>query len=288
MANVFAAGHDHSIAALLADVDGALLSGGALFTARTIEVVERLRDRGVVFCITSNRPPRALRMLIEPLELTMAMAAFNGAVIVRPDLSVIDEKTLPVEMPAHVIDIMRAHRLEAWVYTTAHWFVTDLHGPRVEREAASVQFSPIVVPHYENLSHEVVKIVGVSTNHYAVSRCEASIQAEFGSRLTASRSQPYYLEVTHAEANTGAVVTRLARYLKVSPHRIATIGDQRHDTLMFKESGLSIAMANASAEVQRQATFVTTVVGDEGLANAVESFVLPRIHLSNALPLRAS
>jgi Cof subfamily protein (haloacid dehalogenase superfamily) len=267
---------DEPIAALLADVDGTLITKEKVLTARTVDAVKRLRDRGVVFCITSGRPPRGLRMFVEPLELTIAMAAFNGGVIVRPDLSVIDEKPLPVDLPTQVIDTIRAHGLEAWVYSPTEWYVTDPKGTRVDRETSTVQFPPVVVPDYDALLHEVIKIVGVSTDYSAVARCEATLQAEFGIRVTAVRSQPYYLDVTHPEANKGAVVQRLARYLKVSPRRVATIGDQMNDTLMFKESGLSIAMGNASAEVQRQATFVTSSFGEEGFANAVEQFVLPR------------
>jgi Cof subfamily protein (haloacid dehalogenase superfamily) len=267
---------DEPIAALLADVDGTLITKEKVLTARTVDAVKRLRDRGVVFCITSGRPPRGLRMFVEPLELTIAMAAFNGGVIVRPDLSVIDEKPLPVDLPTQVIDTIRAHGLEAWVYSPTEWYVTDPKGTRVDRETSTVQFPPVVVPDYDALLHEVIKIVGVSTDYSAVARCEATLQAEFSTRVTAVRSQPYYLDVTHPEANKGAVVQRLARYLKVSPRRVATIGDQMNDTLMFKESGLSIAMGNASAEVQRQATFVTSSFGEEGFANAVEQFVLPR------------
>jgi Cof subfamily protein (haloacid dehalogenase superfamily) len=221
-------------------------------------------------------------MFVEPLELTIAMAAFNGGVIVRPDLSVIDEKPLPVDIPSQVIDSIRAHGLDAWVYTPTEWYVTDLHGTRVDRETSTVQFPPVVVPNYDATFHEVIKIVGTSTDHDAVARCEEGIQAEFGTRVTAARSQPYYLDVTHPDANKGAIVHRLAQYLNVSPRRIATIGDQMNDTLMFRESGLSIAMGNASADVQRQATFVTTSFGEEGFANAVERYILPRAQLSKA------
>jgi hydroxymethylpyrimidine pyrophosphatase-like HAD family hydrolase len=138
------------------------------------------------------------------------------------------------------------------------------------------------VPNYDGLLHEVIKIVGTSTDYEAVARCEASIQKEFGTRVTAARSQPYYLDVTHPDANKGAIVRRLAQYLNVSPRRVATIGDQMNDTLMFKESGLSIAMGNASEDVQRQATFVTTSFGEEGFANAVERYILPRAKLAKA------
>lgn len=282
MAKDPSAGADEPIAAVLTDVDGTLITKEKVLTARTIDAVKRLRERGVVFCITSGRPPRGLRMFVDPLDLTIAMAAFNGGVIVRPDLSVIDEKPLPVDIPLQVIDSIRAHGLDAWVYSPTEWYVTDRHGTRVDREAATVQFPPVVVPNYDGLLHEVIKIVGTSTDYEAVARCEASIQKEFGTRVSAARSQPYYLDVTHPEANKGAIVRRLARYLNVSPRRVATIGDQMNDTLMFRESGLSIAMGNANADVQRQATFVTTSFGDEGFANAVERYILPRAQLSKS------
>jgi Cof subfamily protein (haloacid dehalogenase superfamily) len=274
---------DEPIAALLADVDGTLITKEKVLTTRTVDAVGRLRERGVVFCITSGRPPRGLRMFVDPLQLTIAIAAFNGGAIVRPDLSVIDEKPLPAEIPLPVIESIRAHHLEAWVYTATEWYVTDLRGTRVDRETSTVQFRPVVVRNYDDVLHEVIKIVGVSTDYEAVARCEASLQAEFGMRVTAARSQPYYLDITHPEANKGAIVHRLARYLNVSPRRVATIGDQINDTLMFRESGLSIAMGNASPEVQSRATFVTASFGEEGFATAVERFVLPRTQLSKAM-----
>jgi Cof subfamily protein (haloacid dehalogenase superfamily) len=280
MASGPSAAAGESITAVLTDVDGTLITKEKVLTARTVDAVKRLRERGVVFCITSGRPPRGLRMFVDPLELTIAIAAFNGGVIVRPDLSAIDEKPLPVDIPLQVIEAIRAHGLDAWVYTSTEWYVTDLHGTRVDRETATVQFPPVVVPNYDGLLLAVIKIVGTSTDHDAVARCEASVQAEFGARVSAARSQPYYLDVTHPDANKGAIVRRLAKYLNVSPRRVATIGDQMNDTLMFRESGLSIAMGNASPDVQRQATFVTTSFGDEGFANAVDRFILPRAQLS--------
>jgi hypothetical protein len=66
-----------------------------------------------------------------------------------------------------------------------------------------------------------------------------------------------------------------ARY-GIPPEAIATIGDMPNDVLMFAHSGLSIAMGNASPEVQRCARRVTTSNADEGFAAAVERFVLPQ------------
>jgi Cof subfamily protein (haloacid dehalogenase superfamily) len=268
------------IAALLADVDGILPTGDRVLTPRMIEAVTRLRDRGVMFCIASSRPPLALGMFADS-RLTTAIAALNGGVLIRPDLSVIDEEPLPVEIPLHVIDILRAHRVEAWVHSAANWYVTDPLGTRVDRETALLGFPPVVVPHFDDLCHAVIRIVGVNSDHYAIARCEASVRAEFGPRVTVWRSQPYSLDVMHPRANKGAVVQRLARYLDVSPQRIATIGHQMNDSQMFKESGLSIAMGNAAADVRRRATFVAPSSGEEGFVDAVDRFILPRTQLSN-------
>ena len=45
---------------------------------------------------------------------------------------------------------------------------------------------------------------------------------------------------------------------------------------MFKNSGMNIAMGNASKEVQAEANFVTDSNEEEGFANAIERFILSR------------
>ena len=272
------------IATLLADVDGTLVTKEKVLTARAIEAVRRLYERGIAFAITSGRPPRGMRMLVEPLRLTLPIAAFNGGMMVHPDLSVIDEHPLPDELVPVVIDTIQEHGLDVWIYRAAEWYVRSPRAPHVDREASTVQFPPTVVPTFDGLLSRVVKVVGVSDDLEAVARCERAAQEQCGARVSAARSQPYYLDVTHPMANKGTVIERLSQFLRISPERIATIGDQPNDVLMFRRSGTSIAMGNASEEVQRQAAYVTTSSEDEGFANAVERFILGRAEPVGASP----
>jgi transaldolase len=218
-------------------------------------------------------------MLVEPLGLKMPMAAFNGGMIVHPDLTVVDELPLPDDVVPDVINTLLAHGLDVWIYRGTEWYIRSEQAPHVNREAATVQFSPTVVPSFDGLLNRVVKIVGVSDDLDSVARCEAAAQAQLGVKVSAARSQPYYLDVTHPMANKGGVIERLSQSFKIPLESIATIGDQPNDVLMFKRSGLSIAMGNASAEVQKQANFVTTSYEDEGFANGMERFILPRAAL---------
>src|SRR5262249_54912133 len=90
--------------------------------------------------------------------------------------------------------------------------------------------------------------------------------------------------VTNTTANKGVVVERLSHYYNIPLQQIATLGDQQNDVLMFERSGMSIAMGNATDDVQRQATFVTATNNDEGFAKAVEQFILPRSVAAPAVP----
>lgn len=56
-----------SIAALLADVDGTVVTKEKVITDRAKQAVRQMRERGLIFTITSGRPPRGMRMLVEPL-----------------------------------------------------------------------------------------------------------------------------------------------------------------------------------------------------------------------------
>jgi transaldolase len=276
-----------SIAAVLTDVDGTLVTKDKILTERALAAVKCLRERGVVFTITSGRPPFGMRKLVEPLGLTMPMAAFNGGVIVLPDLSVLDERQLPDYVLSALTDMIQAHGLDVWLFCSTDWYVRSLQAPRVSRETSNIGRSPKVVSNFEGVCG-VVKVVGVSDDHSRVVDCEAAIQKHLGTQVSAARSQPHYLDVTHPTANKGMVIERLSRYIKIPMHRIAVLGDQLNDVLMFKKSGLSIAMGNASDEVKAQANFITTSFNEEGFANAVEQFILPRAESARGPAVKAT
>lgn len=269
-------GNDTPISAVLADVDGTLVTRDKVLTERARGAVQQLRERGIAFTITSGRPPFGMRMLVGPLGLTLPMAAFNGGAIVRPDLAVLDERLLPASLLPDLIDRIRAHGLDVFVFRSRDWFVRSLDAPRARRETSTLQQPPRVVASFEGVMDGVVKVVGVSDDHPRVAACEAAVQQAYGAQVSAARSQPHYLDVTSPTANKGVVIERLSGYIQIPLDRIAAIGDQPNDVLMFERAGLSIAMGNASDEVKRRATFVTTSFADEGFANAIEQIILPR------------
>jgi Cof subfamily protein (haloacid dehalogenase superfamily) len=264
-----------SIRLLLADVDGTLVRSDKSLTKSTIEAVDALRAAGVMFAVTSGRPPRGMEMLIGPLALTTPLAAFNGGLIVEPDLTVVDERVLPAELVAPIVELLASFDLAVWLYRGADWLVTDPDGPHVAREAATVRFAPTVVSGYDGVTEGVAKIVGVGDDHAAVADAAAAAHDRYGEHVSAARSQDYYVDVTHPDANKGGVAAFLSQDYDILPEQLATIGDMPNDVLMFAHSGLSIAMGQSGREVHRAARRVTRSNDDDGFAYAVERFVLP-------------
>lgn len=263
------------IALLLADVDGTLVTEQKMLTDRAVKAVHALKEKGIRFAITSGRPPRGMAMLIEPLAIDTPIAGFNGGALVNPDGSVIEEKTLPGDVARNAIALISKHKMDAWLYTAKDWFVRQRKAPHVDREAWTVKFEPQVIEDFAEADlDKAVKIVGVSDDHGLVAQCEKDAQGAFGNQVSAARSQPYYLDITHPHANKGDVVEVLSARLGIPKNQIATIGDMPNDVLMFRKSSFSIAMGNASDEVKSQATVTTASYNEEGFAKAVEDYLL--------------
>jgi Cof subfamily protein (haloacid dehalogenase superfamily) len=258
------------ISLVLADVDGTLVTHDKVLTERARAAIHTLHDRGIRFAITSGRPPRGMAMLFEALKLETPVAGFNGGQYTKTDLSIIEAHELPRDIARKAAKLILDMGLDCWVYAGADWCVRDPKAPHVAREEWTVKFPPVVVDDLDPRLDNAVKIVGVSDDLDLVARAETQMHGLLGDAASASRSQPYYLDVTHPNANKGDVVLYLAKLYGIPPDEIATLGDMPNDTLMFRKSGFAVAMGQSSKEVQDEADFVSSSSEEEGFANGVD------------------
>ena len=267
-----------AIRLVLADVDGTLVTGEKILTQRAIAAVKALDAAGAAFAITSGRPPRGMAMLVKPLAIKTPIAGFNGGVVVQPDMSVIETHLLDPAVAREAVALILAEGLDAWLYTPDTWLIRDLKAAHVAREGWTVKFEPKVVTSFGDADYgQAVKIVGVSDDLQKVADCESKARDTLGGKASAARSQPYYLDITHPQANKGSVVEMLCRRLGLKPDEIATLGDMPNDELMFARSGFSVAMGNASDAVKSKAKATTDSFEDEGFAKAIERLILPHV-----------
>jgi len=269
-----AAAEFERVALVISDVDGTLLDDSKQLSPGATEAVRRLYAAGIRFTIASARPPQLARALVRKLSVREPFACFNGALIVGPDESVLKELPISTTDAQIVSDWIVRSGFDLWVWTDKNWFVSNPTGTHVAHHEELMGSEAEALPTRDMSRFCVLKLVGVSEDHAALARAEQEAPSLGCRSISATRSSEYYLDVTDASANKGAVVMTLSEMLGIPAAAIATIGDMTTDTLMFRQSGISIAMGNAHADVKAQATSVTKDNNDDGFAYAMDTFIL--------------
>ncbi|MBS7544208.1 Cof-type HAD-IIB family hydrolase [Ancylobacter oerskovii] len=263
------------ISLMVSDVDGTLVDKQKAVTPGTVAAVRRLRDAGVHFCAVSARPPRGMKILVEALGLDL-FGGFNGGSILRGDFSVVEQHFVAREAAETGIAMMAGRGAGIWVFADNEWFLTDPDNQYVAGEIRTVAFQPTVVSAFGDHVARAGKIVGASSDFAMLEQCEAELAPLLGEGATVKRSQAKYLDLTPPGTDKGFAVREFARHFGVPLDEVAVIGDMHNDLPMFANAGLRFAMGNAADEVKAQADVVTTANDADGVAQAIEHYVLPR------------
>jgi Cof subfamily protein (haloacid dehalogenase superfamily) len=258
------------IALVVSDVDGTLLTKDKTLTDGAKAAVRRLRDAGIGFTITSSRPTIGMRFLIAPLAITLPVGAFNGSCIVGPQLNPIERHLIPPAAARRCLEVLNEFGVDIWLFTSDLWLTRRPDGEYVPHEKRAIRADPTIVADFSPYLEAACKIVGSSADAALLQRCEIAMQRALGAEATAVRSQSYYLDVTPPGCDKGTFVEAMAKRLAISTDAVATIGDMQNDLAMFKKSGMSVAMGNATDEVKKRATHVTASNEDEGFAKAID------------------
>jgi Cof subfamily protein (haloacid dehalogenase superfamily) len=258
------------IALVVSDVDGTLVTKDKILTEAAKAAVRRLREAGIGFTITSSRPTVGMRFLIEPLEITLPIGAFNGSAIVDPQLKPIETHLIPAAVAQRSLDVLNEFGVDIWLFTHDKWLTSNADAEYNPFEKRTIKTDPVIIDDFTPYLSAACKIVGSSSDAALLQRCEAEVQKALGTQATVARSQSYYLDITPPGHDKGTFVQAMAKRLGISTDAVATVGDMHNDLAMFRVSGMSIAMGNATDDIKRQATHATASNQDEGFAGAID------------------
>ena len=261
---------------VITDVDGTLVTTEKSLRPSAVAAVRKLHEHGIGFTICSSRPPFGLKTMRDALQITLPFGGYNGGAIVEPDLTVIEQKTIPPAAAKKAVDTFHAYGVSTWVFVGNEWVILDRNGDHVDHEIHTIDVPPTVVAEYEDKHFSAVgKIVGASNDHPLIAKVEKIMQQELGHTAHAARSQAYYCDVIAPGINKGRIVQVLGDRLGLDRNEIAVLGDMDNDLDMFAEAGFAIAMGNAPDNVKAAAKGVTTLTNDQdGWAEGIERFVL--------------
>jgi Cof subfamily protein (haloacid dehalogenase superfamily) len=268
---------DGAVGLVVSDVDGTLVDKQKKLTAGTIAAVGRLRGAGVGFTIISARPRSGMMPIAETLAIDDPMGAFNGGTIFRRDGTVLEQHWIDPAVVAEIFALVGDAAVDRWVFADDRWYTSTDQGVHVEHERIASNQAPIVTRDFTPLYDRADKVTFVSDDPALLGALHQRVRAACGDRATVVQSQTYYLDVTATTANKGDGVALLAKAMGTPLAQTAVIGDQGNDVAMFARAGLSIAMGQGPAEVRAKADFTTGANDADGVAQAIDSIILPRV-----------
>jgi Cof subfamily protein (haloacid dehalogenase superfamily) len=260
---------------LISDVDGTLVRPDKSLSDTTIAAVRALRAAGRQFTMISSRPPRGVLPLVRQLGLDVPFAGFNGGAIAAPDGKVVEFHPIPAAAARIALDMFSRTPAEIFVFADDQWLLTDPNGHYVPLERRTLGFDYTLVDSFDSYVDRIGKIVAASPDPALLAGLEADLNPRIAPGAHAMRSQTYYLDVNASDANKGVGAERLARQIGVPLERTAVIGDGANDVPMFERVRYSIAMGQAEEAVRERAWGVTGSNADDGLAAAIQRYLLP-------------
>ncbi|MEN8193078.1 MAG: Cof-type HAD-IIB family hydrolase [Bacteroidota bacterium] len=258
------------------DLDGTLLNSNGEIGKESIRLVKELKKLGVRFTFASGRLHSAIVHHARTLNLETPLISLDGSLIKSLDNEIIFESYIPTKYvnralkyaDYYMLKIALCHA-DAIYYTHSNSVIPDL----IEKFGAKY----VEVDSYERYLENVLEIVIVGeykgTVKYVVKKM--SFPHAFGLNVSFYKSHRkgdiYFCEARKHGVSKGKGLTRLAKYLKISIHEVAVLGDWYNDLQLFKTDALKIAMANAVSEIKSLSDLVTKRTNDEdGVAEFLE------------------
>ena len=261
---------------LVSDVDGTLVDKHKQLAAATVDAVGQLTAAGIGFTIISARPRSGIMPIADRLAIDAPMAAFNGGLVFRRDGWVGEHHVIPADVARGVLSMAKEAPVDTWVFADDRWYASTDQGTHVGSERIASNEAPILRDDFGELLDHADKISFVSDDPAVLADLLDRAQAAFGDRATIMQSQTYYLDITALAANKGDGITALAAAMQVPLTATAAIGDQHNDVPMLKRAALSIAMGNAPDAVKATAREVTDANDADGVAHAIDRYILDR------------
>ncbi|WP_174278928.1 Cof-type HAD-IIB family hydrolase [Sphingomonas bacterium] len=262
---------------VVSDVDGTLVDKEKRLAPATADAVARLRGAGCAFTIISARPVSGMRPLADTLAIDHPMGAFNGGIVWTRAGGVSEHHVVDPAVARGVFECVGDLAVDRWVFADDRWYSSTDRGVHVEHERVASNSREEVRADFGEFLDRADKITFVSDTPAVLAELHARIDARFAGQATVGQSQTYYLDITALEANKGAGIVALAAAIGVGLDATAAIGDQNNDLPMLGLAGYSVGMGNAPANVQAAADAVTAANDADGVAHAIDAFILPRI-----------
>ena len=258
------------------DVDNTLVDRDKNIPEKNLEAIRRIHcEMGVHIAVNSGRISGSTRDYMDRLGVHEAFPSLGGCIVQNWDGTIIEEHSIDREAARAINAIGRSLGCSDFVYHRERWYLdpgnefwasseyqaTKVPGTFMDTDAFLASTAP-------------TKMLGVHSDPERTTKLEQLIRKDFSRYVDCFKSDPRFLEIVPKGINKGTAVQSLCRFYGIAKENVMSMGDFYNDLDMFRESGISVAMANAPEDLKAQVSFVTKADADHaGVAEAIYHFI---------------
>ena len=269
------------------DMDGTLLGKRRKISEKSKGVIKKAHEKGVEIVVTTGRIYNNAAYFSHILGVKSPVIAANGAIVIeKKNNNIIYEGYIPSEDCLEVVEILNRHKVSFQFYTTDTIYCSNLISKigtelfmtkQIGYEMLKIKY--ILVDKIEkwkeileNNQGKITKCIALSPKSKKIEDIKKSLKKL--KNITFYGSGKKSVEINYKEVSKGNAVKVLGEYYGISSDEIMCIGDNENDISMIKYAGLGVAMANAISEVKEVADYVTESNKEDGVAQAIQKFIL--------------
>ena len=256
------------------DLDGTLVDDRNVVSPRVASAIAAARAGGVEVAIATGRMFRSALNFAQELSLTAPVICYQGAQIRDPRTgTVLHERLLERRHAAAVIEFAAGRGVHVNAFAGDELYMAELTAEgRFYCRLSGIE--PHLVGDLSTwLDRDLIKLVLVtdqSQSRNLVQDLSAGVPAE----INVTRSHPRLVEAIDGRVNKGDALSRLSRIMDIPISQIMGIGDNLNDLPLVEAAGFGVAMGSGAEETKAAADFVTAPYAEDGVAVAIERFVL--------------
>ena len=267
---------------LVLDIDGTIAGESNTIREPVKQAIRAVQAKGIQVAIATGRMYRSALRFHQEVGSQLPLMAYQGAWIQDP-LTQTLHRHLPVQRQTAFTLLDYFEQPEWRPHLSIHFYINDrLYvreiTPETKLYGARSGIEPIAVGDLRTLliDQEPTKILALSHETDLITKLLGNLRQQYSpAELYLTTSVASFFEATHPLVNKGTAVRYLTEeILKLSPQQVMAIGDNFNDLEMLEYVGMGVAMGNAPPGVQAVAQWVAPSVEEDGVAAALETFLL--------------
>lgn len=274
---------NNEISLVATDLDGTLLLQNKHISKRTYDVLKKANENGVHVVIATGRSFSALPESIFKIDGMRYVVTSNGANIIDlKDNEVIYKNCIDAAQIPKIINFLkgRPYILEVFTGGKAYMSKSDYDKFR----SRTIDFRPIeyvlqtripISDIFEFTSKNASAIENININFDSLSdKPKAYEELLKFDNITVTTSFDFNLEIGGNTTSKGDALNFLTQMLGLTSKNVLSIGDNPNDSSMLGFSEIAVAVENAHEDIIKLADHITSSNDEDGVAKAVEKFVL--------------